>query len=65
MSLTSKTLTKLWVLAAVMLPAGLPAMAYTVKGTVVDGNDSSGLPDATVRLLHAKDSTFYKGQLLT
>ncbi len=61
MSLTSKTLTKLWVLAAVMLPAGLPAMAYTVKGTVVDGNDSSGLPDATVRLLHAKDSTFYKG----
>ncbi|MDE6093526.1 MAG: TonB-dependent receptor, partial [Muribaculaceae bacterium] len=44
-----------------MLLVALPAVAYNVKGTVVDAGDESGLADATVRLLHAKDSTFYKG----
>lgn len=51
---------RLWI-AAAMLIATLPAMAYTVKGTVVDAADKSGMAEATVRLLHAKDSTFYKG----
>lgn len=60
MSVTVKSLTRLWILAA-MLIAGLPAMAYSVKGKVVDSADKSGMPEATVRLLQAKDSTFYKG----
>ncbi|MDE6543182.1 MAG: TonB-dependent receptor, partial [Muribaculaceae bacterium] len=60
MSVRVKSLTRLWILAA-MLIAGLPALAYNVKGTVVDAADKSGMAEATVRLLHAKDSTFYKG----
>ncbi|MDE6164308.1 MAG: TonB-dependent receptor, partial [Muribaculaceae bacterium] len=44
-----------------MLFTAMPAIAYNLKGSVVDASDESGMADATVRLLHAKDSTFYKG----
>jgi hypothetical protein len=44
------------------LSLGLTAFTQTVnvKGKVVDGNDKSTMPGATVMLLHPKDSTFYK-----
>lgn len=51
---------KMLVVASLMLTT-LPTMAYNVKGTVVDAGDDSTLAEATVRLLNAKDSTFYKG----
>lgn len=61
MSVTIKSFTGKWMALVAMLLATIPAMAYNLKGTVVDASDESGMADATVRLLHAKDSTFYKG----
>lgn len=61
MSVTIKSFTGKWMVLVAMLLATIPAMAYNLKGTVVDASDGSGMADATVRLLHAKDSTFYKG----
>lgn len=38
------------------------AEAYTINGTLADANGES-LPDATIRLLQAKDSAFVKGTI--
>lgn len=35
--------------------------AYNITGTVVDGSDNSPLPEATVRLLSSRDSSYVKG----
>lgn len=45
---------------AVMAFAGISAMAADIKGTIVD-DLGDALPQASVRLLTAKDSTFVKG----
>lgn len=61
MSVTIKSVSCKCMVMLAMLFTAMPAIAYNLKGSVVDASDESGMADATVRLLHAKDSTFYKG----
>lgn len=46
-----------------LLTGAAAAFAAVVKGTVIDGTTQEALPDASVRILSAKDSTFVKGGL--
>ncbi|MDE5967594.1 MAG: carboxypeptidase-like regulatory domain-containing protein, partial [Muribaculaceae bacterium] len=50
------------VLATIVLTSAFTAGAYTINGTLADVNGES-LPDATIRLLQAKDSAFVKGTI--
>ena len=46
-----------------MLTTASVSLAAVVKGTVIDGTTEETLPDASIRILNAKDSTFVKGGL--
>lgn len=50
----------IWLASACMLLSSA-AYAYTVSGVVLDNSNSSSLPEATVRILNARDSSYVKG----
>ncbi len=49
-----------WLTAVMILFAALISAAYNITGTVIDTNGEA-LPDATVRLLSSRDSSYVKG----
>ena len=49
-------------LAGAAVASAAAAWAYNITGTVTD-NSGEPLPDATVRLLQARDSAFVKGAI--
>ena len=51
----------LWLFVLLAVLAVLPAGAYDITGVVLDNSDNSPLPEAGIRILNARDSSFVKG----
>lgn len=49
------------IFAITLLLFSISASAVTVKGTIIDADTKEALPEASVRILAAKDSAFVKG----
>lgn len=58
--MSSYSIQRIFVSLAVVMLTALGAAAYTIKGSVTD-TAGEPLPDATVRILSARDSSFIKG----